>query len=235
MRRAHRPGTEFPAYLRHRYARPVSGGTDIGDRCEQGVLPEVVGLPPCDLLQQVGLDSAAECRCCQHSEPELAVLPAAESALRQEPLSYPFPRTPVGTWPRWNAAGSAAGSASGWIARSATRATPISTRTSTERPPTRPCSSRRGLRSARRSASPGSSPATTTSASPARDSEGEPVFLRGLIVHSFGSTPTTTDTPACPASAAATGRDARPATALRRCSPATGAKPNPAPRAPAPR
>ena len=46
---------------------PVGGDTDIGDRCEQGVPPEVVGLTPSDLLEQVGLDSAAECRSCGDS------------------------------------------------------------------------------------------------------------------------------------------------------------------------
>jgi hypothetical protein len=47
------------ADLTHRDACAVGGDTGIGDRREQGVLPEVVGLPRRDLLQQVGLDSAA--------------------------------------------------------------------------------------------------------------------------------------------------------------------------------
>jgi hypothetical protein len=41
------------ACLAHRHARPDGGGADIGDRREQGVLPEVVGLPPGDLIKQV--------------------------------------------------------------------------------------------------------------------------------------------------------------------------------------
>jgi hypothetical protein len=63
---------------------------DTYDRCEQGVLPEVVGLPPCDLVEQAGLDSDAQCRRCQHSELELAVFPAGERAPGQESLPYPL-------------------------------------------------------------------------------------------------------------------------------------------------
>jgi hypothetical protein len=65
---------QFPAHLRHRHACPVSGDMDIGDRCEQGVSPEVIDLPPCHLIERVGLDSAAKCRCREHSEPELVIL-----------------------------------------------------------------------------------------------------------------------------------------------------------------
>src|SRR5262249_58093806 len=34
-------------------ACPARGRTQIGDGCEQGVLPEVVGLPPGDLVEQI--------------------------------------------------------------------------------------------------------------------------------------------------------------------------------------
>lgn len=40
------------ACLPHRDARPAGGGADVGDRREQVVLPEVVGLPPGDLIEQ---------------------------------------------------------------------------------------------------------------------------------------------------------------------------------------
>jgi hypothetical protein len=73
--------------LAHWHARPTGGGADVGDRREQGVLPEVIGLPPGDLIQQVRFGPAVEGRCCQHGVLELAVVPAAEGALRQEPLA----------------------------------------------------------------------------------------------------------------------------------------------------
>jgi len=73
------------ACLAYRHARPAGGGADAGDRREQGVLPEVVGLPPGDLLEQVRLGPAMEGRCGQHCVLELCVLPAAEGALGQEP------------------------------------------------------------------------------------------------------------------------------------------------------
>src|SRR5437773_5273277 len=50
------------ACLAHRHARPAGGRADIGDRREQGVLPEVVGLPPGDLIKQVRLCPAAQRR-----------------------------------------------------------------------------------------------------------------------------------------------------------------------------
>jgi hypothetical protein len=57
------------------------------DRREQGVLPEVVGLPPGDLIEQVRLGPAVEgCRG-QHCVLELLVLPAMESVIGQEPLA----------------------------------------------------------------------------------------------------------------------------------------------------
>ena len=69
------------ARLGHRHARPGGGSSDVGNRCEQGVLPEVVGLPPGALLHQVRFGPAAEgCRG-QHRVLELVVLPAAEGAL----------------------------------------------------------------------------------------------------------------------------------------------------------
>ena len=37
------------ACLADGHVRPAGGGADVGDRREQGVLPEVVGLPPGDL------------------------------------------------------------------------------------------------------------------------------------------------------------------------------------------
>ena len=46
------------ARLAHRHARPAGRGADAGDGREQRVLPEVVGLPPGDLLQQVRLGPA---------------------------------------------------------------------------------------------------------------------------------------------------------------------------------
>ena len=48
------------ACLAHRDARPAGGGADVGDRREQGVLPEVVGLPPGDLIEQVRFGPAME-------------------------------------------------------------------------------------------------------------------------------------------------------------------------------
>jgi len=35
---------QLPTGLSHGYACPVGGGADVEDRCEEGVLPEVVGL-----------------------------------------------------------------------------------------------------------------------------------------------------------------------------------------------
>src|SRR5712692_594056 len=77
----HRAQREFMACLADRHAGPVGGGADIGDRCEQGVLPEVVGLPPGDLVQHVGLGPAMGGRRGKDGELELSVLPSAEAAL----------------------------------------------------------------------------------------------------------------------------------------------------------
>jgi len=51
------------ACLAHRHARPAGGGADVGNRREQGVLPEGVGLPPGDLIKQVRLGPAMDGRC----------------------------------------------------------------------------------------------------------------------------------------------------------------------------
>jgi len=63
--------------------RLVGGGPDVGNRCEQGVLPAVAGLPPVDLLEQVRLGSSVQRRHRRDSEPELALVPATERALGQ--------------------------------------------------------------------------------------------------------------------------------------------------------
>jgi hypothetical protein len=75
------------ASLPHRGARPAGGDADVGDRCAQGVLPEVVGLPPGDLLEQVRFGPAVEGCCGQDCVLELLVLPAVECVLGQEPLA----------------------------------------------------------------------------------------------------------------------------------------------------
>jgi hypothetical protein len=63
------------ACLTHRDARPAGGRTDVGDRREQGVLPEFVGLPPGDLIQQVRLGPAVDgCRGQRRAHRILAVL-----------------------------------------------------------------------------------------------------------------------------------------------------------------
>ena len=81
---------EFPACLGHRHTRPAGGGADVGNGCEQRVLPEIVGLPPDNFLKQVGFGPAMQgCRGL-HGLLELLVLPAAECALRQEAVPDPF-------------------------------------------------------------------------------------------------------------------------------------------------
>jgi hypothetical protein len=74
------PAPGMPA---HWDARPAGGGTDVGDCCEQGVLPEVVRVPPGNLGDQIRLGSAAERGRGQHSELKLVVPPSAECALRR--------------------------------------------------------------------------------------------------------------------------------------------------------
>ena len=51
------------ACLAYRHARPAGGGADVGDGREQGVLPEVVGLPAGDLIEQVRFGPGVE-GCC---------------------------------------------------------------------------------------------------------------------------------------------------------------------------
>ena len=75
------------ACLAHRHACPAGGGADVGHRREQRVLPEVVALPPGDLIKQVRLTPAMEGCCGQRRVLELVVLPAAEGELGQEPLA----------------------------------------------------------------------------------------------------------------------------------------------------
>jgi hypothetical protein len=76
--------------------RPAGGRADVGDRREQGVLPEVVGLPPGDLIKQVRFGPAVDgCRG-QHRVLQLGVLPAAEGALGQEPLAWSLQGQRVG-------------------------------------------------------------------------------------------------------------------------------------------
>src|SRR5258705_544013 len=81
---------QFLTYQPERRAGPASGGADISDRRVQGVLPEVVGLPPGDLVEQVWLGSAVQRRRCQDRELKLLVLPSAEGAVGQELLLHPF-------------------------------------------------------------------------------------------------------------------------------------------------
>jgi hypothetical protein len=71
----------------YRHARPAGGGADAGGCGEQGVLQEVVGLLPGDLIKQVRFGPAMEGCGGQHCVPELGVLPAAEGGLGQEPLA----------------------------------------------------------------------------------------------------------------------------------------------------
>ena len=63
-------------------------GADIGDRREQGVLAEVVGLPLGDLIEQVRFGPAAEGCGGQRRVLELAVLLAAERCPCRKPHPY---------------------------------------------------------------------------------------------------------------------------------------------------
>src|SRR5258707_9290001 len=78
------------ACLAHGCTGPVGGSTDVRDRCEQGILPEVVGLPPGDLVQEIGLGAAAQRGGGQDGELELVVLPPAECAFGQDPFQDPL-------------------------------------------------------------------------------------------------------------------------------------------------
>ena len=85
----------FPASLHvagcgYGHTRPVGGGADIGNRCEHGVLPEVVGLPLDGLVEQVRLGSLEQRRHRQDSEPEFVLVSATERAVGQEPIRYPL-------------------------------------------------------------------------------------------------------------------------------------------------
>jgi len=59
-----RPLGQFLAHLVHRHTRAVGGDADVGNGCEQGVLPKVVSLPPGDLVEQVRLGAPAQRRRC---------------------------------------------------------------------------------------------------------------------------------------------------------------------------
>src|SRR6266436_6559135 len=85
------PG-QLLACVAHGRTGPVGGSTDVRDRCEQGKLSEVVGLPPGDLVQEIGLGSAAQRGGGQDGELELVVLPSAECAFGQELLPDPLQR-----------------------------------------------------------------------------------------------------------------------------------------------
>jgi hypothetical protein len=78
------------ACLADRDACPAGGGADVGDCRVHGVLPEVVGLPVGDLIEQVRLGPAVDGRRGQYRVLELGILPSAEGALGQEPLAQPL-------------------------------------------------------------------------------------------------------------------------------------------------
>src|SRR5215831_13830954 len=83
-------GGQVLACLAYGDACVAGGGADVGGRGVVGVLPEVIGLPPGDLLQQVRLGSPVERRRDQDRVLELVVLPAAERGFGQEPLPQAF-------------------------------------------------------------------------------------------------------------------------------------------------
>jgi hypothetical protein len=78
----YRAADQFFAGLTHWNAGPAGGGADVSGRGEQRVLPEVVGLPPADLIKQVGLRPAVHGRRCQYGVLELLVLAAHGSGTR---------------------------------------------------------------------------------------------------------------------------------------------------------
>ena len=55
-------------------ARPTGGGANVGEGREQGVLLEMIGLPPGDLIEQVRFGPAVEGCGGQHCALELGVL-----------------------------------------------------------------------------------------------------------------------------------------------------------------
>jgi hypothetical protein len=71
-------------------SRIVSTPSAASTSGHAGVLPEIIGLPPGDLIKQVRFGPAMQGRCGQHRVLELLILPAAERALGQEPLGQPF-------------------------------------------------------------------------------------------------------------------------------------------------
>lgn len=74
----HACGTATPA----RFGR----GANVVDRGEQSVPPEIVGLPPTDLAEQVGRGAAVQRRGGQHRVLELAAVPSSSDVLGQELL-----------------------------------------------------------------------------------------------------------------------------------------------------
>ena len=92
---------QFLAGLAHWHAGARGGGADVSDCGIQGVLPEVVGLPLGDLLQQVGLGSAAPRRRCQESRTEACGSAGRGRRTRAGtgPASLPGPGDRRG-WPR---------------------------------------------------------------------------------------------------------------------------------------
>ena len=62
----------------------AGGGADVGDRGVEGVLPEVIGLPPGDFIEQVRLGSPVKRRRGQDCVLEFFVLAAAECGFGQE-------------------------------------------------------------------------------------------------------------------------------------------------------
>src|SRR5580692_6233275 len=73
-RRVVRALAQVLACLAHRDTRPAGGSADVGDRRVRGVLPEIVGLPRGDLIEQVRSGPALDARCSQYRVPELRVL-----------------------------------------------------------------------------------------------------------------------------------------------------------------
>jgi len=84
------PFGQFPAGLGHGHSGPVCGGADVQDRGEECVLPEVVGLPPGDLVEQVRLGAAVKRGGGEHRVLELAPVLASPRILGQEPFPRPF-------------------------------------------------------------------------------------------------------------------------------------------------
>ena len=94
--RAGQPGCGLGRWARPRHTsgygrtRSTGGDADVRNRREEGVLPEIVGLPPDDFVEQVGFDPSMLCRCCEDGKLELPLVAAPECALGQEPFQHPF-------------------------------------------------------------------------------------------------------------------------------------------------